>query len=145
MVGAIVASAVIAIAPPASAQPEPGTCVPSFSAVPDIGSEVFPGRLIIVQVDMAIQGDLPVFGCEEDLRISGPLDFMKALPDGAFFPDSGIGPIATVDFLAGPYDPGTVQHGKLMMRVKVDAPVGASVVAGPTLYTVGARPPSSSA
>jgi hypothetical protein len=127
--GVMIATATGVASAPAWAEPVPGTCVGGeFSAKPPSGSTVEPGKKIVYYVTVVVEGDTPVLGCSRTVLLSGPLEFVSVKPDGAYFPDTTIGPMASIDFI-GPFDPGTILTGRLTMQVSPDAPAGAIIQA----------------
>jgi hypothetical protein len=113
----------------ASAQAEPGTCVGGkFTASPPDGHAVAPGHKITYKLEIIVQGDTPVLGCARDIYLSNYLEFVSVRPAGHYFPETSVGPMVDVQF-TGPFEPGTRLVGRVVMRVKADAPAGAVIEA----------------
>lgn len=122
-----VAVSVAAPAASASADTAPGTCTGgSFTSFPPSGSVVHRGQVITYRLTIEVVGDSPVLGCARDMLVSPVLEFLSARPDGAYWPDTSVGPMAEVSF-DGPFDPGTTLIGLVRMRVPVDTPIGTHV------------------
>ena len=80
------------------------------------------------RIEILVQGDTPVLGCSRNIHLSNLLEFVSVRPDGAYYPDTSEGPIAIVSF-TGPFEPGTRLLGRVVMRVRADAPAGAVIEA----------------
>ena len=129
---ALAAAALVAaiFAAPASATETEtsGTCVGgAFTSTPEPGSAVAPGDVIVYQVTMIVEGG-SVLGCSRDILVSPLLEFVSVTPGGAYFPETTVGPMVIVSF-EGPFEAGTILTGEVTMRVRLDAPAGATIQA----------------
>jgi hypothetical protein len=125
--GVLISMVTGVVSAPAWAEPVPGTCVGGeFTAKPPSGSAVAPGKKIVYYVTVVVEGDTPVLGCSRTVLLSTLLEFVSVKPDGAYFPNTTVGPLASIDFV-GPFDPGTILRGRLTMKVAADAPAGAII------------------
>lgn len=106
-----------------------GTCDGGgeFTSTPKPGKAVAPGDVIVYQITMIVEGG-SVLGCAQDILLSPLLEFVSVTPEGAYFPDTPFGPMVIVSF-EGPFDAGTTLTGEVTMRVRLDAPAGATIQA----------------